>query len=152
MQVPWETLIDLGDGTYQASVTSPETEGADTISAIIISADDTVSVHSKAVITYIAPTSARDNYPSAGSYFLYQNYPEPFNPSTTIQYRVPEVSFVTLKVYDVIGNEIATLVNQEKQKGSYKLEFNAASLPSGVYFYQLKAGSYLNTKKMILLR
>ena len=146
------SVTDLGDGTYQAEITSPVTAGTDTISAAIISAGDTVSVHTKAVIIYIAPTSIKDDYPSAGSYFLFQNYPEPFNPSTTIKYRVSEVSFVTLKVYDVIGNEIATLVNQEKPKGSYKVDFNAASLPSGVYFYQLKAGSYLNTRKMVLLK
>ncbi|HKB87623.1 MAG TPA: DUF1028 domain-containing protein [Ignavibacteriaceae bacterium] len=146
------TVTDLGDGTYQAEITSPVTAGTDTISAVIISAGDTVSVHTKAVIIYISPTSIKDDYPSAGSYFLFQNYPEPFNPSTTIKYRVSEVSFVTLKVYDVIGNEIATLVNQEKPKGSYKVDFNAASLPSGVYFYQLKAGSYLNTRKMVLLK
>jgi len=146
------SVTDLGDGTYQAEITSPVTAGTDTISAVIISAGDTVSVHTKAVIIYIAPTSIKDDYPSAGSYFLFQNYPEPFNPSTTIKYRVSEVSFVTLKVYDVIGNEIATLVNQEKPKGSYKVDFNAASLPSGVYFYQLKAGSYLNTRKMVLLK
>ena len=146
------TVTDLGDGTYQAEITSPVTAGTDTISAAIISAGDTVSVHTKTVIIYIAPTSIKDDYPSAGSYFLFQNYPEPFNPSTTIKYRVSEVSFVTLKVYDVIGNEIATLVNQEKPKGSYKVDFNAASLPSGVYFYQLKAGSYLNTRKMVLLK
>ena len=145
-------VTDLGDGTYQAEITSPVTAGTDTISAVITSAGDTVSVHTKAVIIYISPTSIKDDYPSAGSYFLFQNYPEPFNPSTTIKYRVSEVSFVTLKVYDVIGNEIATLVNQEKPKGSYKVDFNAASLPSGVYFYQLKAGSYLNTRKMILLK
>ena len=146
------SVTDLGDGTYQAEITSPVTAGTDTISAVIVSAGDTVSVHTKAVIIYISPTSIKDDYPSAGSYFLFQNYPEPFNPSTTIKYRVSEVSFVTLKVYDVIGNEIATLVNQEKPKGSYKVDFNAASLPSGVYFYQLKAGSYLNTRKMVLLK
>ena len=145
-------VTDLGDGTYQAEITSPVTAGTDTISAVITSAGDTVSVHTKAVIIYISPTSIKNDYPSAGSYFLFQNYPEPFNPSTTIKYRVSEVSFVTLKVYDVIGNEIATLVNQEKPKGSYKVDFNAASLPSGVYFYQLKAGSYLNTRKMVLLK
>lgn len=90
---------------------------------------------------------------------LIQNYPNPLNPSTTIKYQIPEMSFVTLKVYDVLGNEIAALVNEEKPIGSYVVEFNAATLPSGVYFYQLKAmpnggqaGGYLETKKMILLK
>jgi len=83
---------------------------------------------------------------------LFQNYPNPFNPSTRIQYAVSSLQFVSLKVYDVLGNEITTLVNEEKSAGSYEVEFNATSLPSGVYFYQLNAGSFIKTKKMILLK
>ena len=85
-------------------------------------------------------------------YKLYQNYPNPFNPSTRIEYEIPEVSFVTLKVYDVLGNEIATLVNEGKPAGSYEVEFNASNLTSGIYFYQLNAGSFIETNKMILLK
>ena len=69
-------------------------------------------------------------------YVLFQNYPNPFNPTTTIKYQIPELSFVTLKVYDVLGNEIATLVNEEKPVGNYEVEFNASELSSGIYFYQ----------------
>jgi len=83
---------------------------------------------------------------------LFQNYPNPFNPSTSIQYAISSRQFVSLKVYDVLGNEITTLVNEEKPAGSYEVEFDASSLPSGVYFYQLKSGSFVETKKMILLR
>jgi len=83
---------------------------------------------------------------------LFQNYPNPFNPKTNIQYQVPELSFVSLKIYDVLGNEIATLVNKEKLIGSYEVDFDATGLPSGIYFYQLKAGSFIQTKKMILLK
>ena len=83
---------------------------------------------------------------------LSQNYPNPFNPSTSMQYTINSRQFVTLKVYDVLGKEIATLVNEEKPAGEYKVEFNAATLPSGIYFYQLKAGQYSETKKMILLK
>jgi hypothetical protein len=87
---------------------------------------------------------------------LQQNYPNPFNPVTTIKYQIPELSFVTIKIYDVLGNEIATLVNKEKPAGSYEVEFYPASgnlnLVSGIYFYQLKAGSFIQTKKMILLK
>jgi len=85
-------------------------------------------------------------------FILSQNYPNPFNPSTIIRYEIPERGFVTLKVYDVLGNEIATLVNEEKSIGSYAVEFNATGLPNGIYFYQLQAGSFVETKKMILLR
>jgi len=85
-------------------------------------------------------------------YKLMQNYPNPFNPTTTIKYQIPEMSFVTIKVYDVLGNEIVTLVNEEKSAGSYEIEFDATGLPSGIYFYQLKAGSFIQTKKMILIK
>ena len=90
------------------------------------------------------------------NYLLSQNYPNPFNPSTTIRYEIPERSFVTIKIYDVLGNEIATLVNEEKSAGSYEVIFNTeASIKnpaSGIYFYQLSAGNYTETKKMILLK
>ncbi len=88
---------------------------------------------------------------------LSQNYPNPFNPSTVISYRLPVTSDVTLKVYDVLGNEIATLVNEEKQPGNYEIEFNIHSdegrnLSSGIYFYQLKANDHIATKKMVFLK
>ena len=83
---------------------------------------------------------------------LYQNYPNPFNPTTKISYQIPEPSFVTLKVYDMLGNEIKTLVNEEKPAGEYKVNFDGKKLTSGIYLYQLKAGSYYETKKMILLK
>jgi hypothetical protein len=83
---------------------------------------------------------------------LSQNYPNPFNPSTKIKYHISELSFVTLEVYDVLGNKVATLVNEEKPAGEYEVEFNSNGLTSGIYFYQLKAGSFIHTKKMILLR
>jgi len=83
---------------------------------------------------------------------LYQNYPNPFNPSTTILYQIPELSFITLKVYDVLGEEIATLFNEEKPAGTYEIEFNAENLPSGIYFYRIQAGNYVATRKMLLLK
>ena len=83
---------------------------------------------------------------------LEQNYPNPFNPTTTIKYQIPELSFVTLKIYDVLGNEISTLINEEKPAGSYEVEFDAKILSSGVYFYRLQTGNYVETKKMVLLR
>ena len=82
---------------------------------------------------------------------LNQNYPNPFNPTTTIKYLIPEISFITIKMYDVLGNEVATVVNEEKAAGNYEVEFDASKLSSGVYFYQLRAGSFIETKKMVLL-
>jgi len=86
------------------------------------------------------------------NYNLSQNYPNPFNPSTKIRWQSPIGSWQTLKIYDVLGNEVATLVDEYKQAGSYEIEFNAVNLPSGVYFYQMRVGDYIQTKKMILLR
>jgi len=90
---------------------------------------------------------------------LSQNYPNPFNPITTIKYQIPEVSYVLIKVYDVLGNEIKNIVKEEKPAGSYQVEFSAVGLPSGIYFYQLRvypagggAGSFIQTKKMILIK
>jgi len=85
-------------------------------------------------------------------FVMNQNYPNPFNPTTRITYQIPELSFVTLKVFDVLGNEIKTLVNEEKPVGYYEIKFDASSLASGIYIYQLHAGSFIETKKMILLR
>ena len=85
-------------------------------------------------------------------FLLSQNYPNPFNPITKIKYSVPNSSQVVIKVIDILGNEIETLVNEEKPVGTYEVTWYAEGLPSGVYFYQLCAGSYIETKKMILLK
>lgn len=86
------------------------------------------------------------------SFSLEQNYPNPFNPTTNIQYAIGNRQTVTLKIYDVLGNEIAALVNEEKPGGEYEVEFNATGLPSGIYFYKLTAGEYNQTQKMIYLK
>lgn len=85
-------------------------------------------------------------------YTLEQNYPNPFNPSTSIQYSVPGSEFVSLKVYDILGNEVATLVNEQKQAGNYKVNFDAKNLSSGVYFYSIRTGQFNQIRKMILLK
>jgi len=87
-----------------------------------------------------------------GYYSLQQNYPNPFNPSTRIHYAISSTELVTIKVYNVLGSEIETLVNEEKSPGTYELTWNAANLPGGVYFYRIKAGSFIETKKMLLLK
>jgi hypothetical protein len=81
-----------------------------------------------------------------------QNYPNPFNPSTVISYEIPNNSFVTLKVYDILGKEVATLVNEEKSSGIYRVTFDASHLPSGIYIYNITAGKYSQVKKMMLLK
>jgi beta-glucosidase len=85
-------------------------------------------------------------------YYLLNNFPNPFNPSTRIKYSIPQSTLVILKVFDILGNEIEILVNDEKPMGTYEVEFNAALLPSGVYFYRIQAGNFVQTKKMVLMK
>jgi hypothetical protein len=87
---------------------------------------------------------------------LYQNYPNPFNPSTFISYKIPSGNYIStftrLNVFTILGEHIATLVNEKQSPGNYQVEFNGNNLPSGIYFYRLQSGNYVDTKKMILLR
>ncbi|MEO8665511.1 MAG: T9SS type A sorting domain-containing protein [Ignavibacteria bacterium] len=85
-------------------------------------------------------------------YLLKQNFPNPFNPTTNINFSIPKSGFVTLKIYDVVGKEVATLVNEVKGAGSYIVGFNASSLPSGAYFYRIESNSFVDTKKMLLIK
>jgi len=105
------------------------------------------------------PTEVNENISTLPEKFmLSQNYPNPFNPSTVISYQIPVNTFVTLKVFDILGNEVATLVNEEQQPGSYKLQFispkanHNSQLSSGVYFYQIQAGNYFDSKKMVFIK
>jgi len=92
----------------------------------------------------------QENLPD--KFYLSQNYPNPFNPSTTIEYNIPKAGLVTLKIYDILGREVRTIVNKEKTAGSYKISFNASSFASGVYFYRLTSGGFTLIKKMVLLK
>ena len=104
-------------------------------------------------------SSVSDNKINAVDYYLFQNYPNPFNPSTKISFTIPNVTLsgvegsrVQLKVFDVLGNEVATLVNEYRNAGRYEIDFNASKLASGVYFYRMQAGSFIQTKKMMVLK
>ena len=97
------------------------------------------------------PTVVKDK-PVPEDFMLEQNYPNPFNPSTNIGYQLADGSKVTLKIYDVLGKEIATLINEYKPAGKYEIEFDASNLPSGVYFYQLISGENIATKKLVLIK
>ncbi len=123
---PVSIFIDLGnDGTF----------------------DDTIFVKNQA-------TNIEDegSLLSPDSYNLAQNYPNPFNPTTTIKYSVPQRSNVEIKVYDILGKEILTLVNEEKFRGVYSVTFNASGLSSGIYFYRMQSGNFVKTKKMLILK
>lgn len=97
-------------------------------------------------------TSSRNSNIKLNNYTLYQNYPNPFNPTTTIKYEVPKSSFVTIKVFNILGKEVATLVNENESTGIYSVQFNASVLSSGVYFYIMRVGDFVSTKKLVLLK
>jgi hypothetical protein len=124
------TLVDIG---------SHESDPSNDVTARLVggSPDKTVAT----------PNSSEPN-----EYSLSQNYPNPFNPITTIDYSIKSAGLVTLKVYDMLGNEVASLVNERKEPGNYNVTFDAANLPRGIYLYALKSGNFLATKKLILLK
>ena len=127
------------DTEYYISVTCYDTDGNESwfAKSVSFTTGDPVNVYETDMVL---------------DFTLLQNYPNPFNPSTIIKYQIPELSFVTLKIYDVLGNEITNLVNEEEPIGSYEIEFDATTLPSGIYFYKLQAGNFVETKKMVLLK
>ena len=100
----------------------------------------------------IVNTTSVDDPETIKEFNLSHNYPNPFNPSTKIKYAVPQSSQVIIKVFDIIGNEIETVVNEQKNKGNYELTWYAGNLPSGIYLYQLRADSFVQTRKMVLMK
>ncbi len=83
---------------------------------------------------------------------LSQNYPNPFNPTTTIKYSIAKSGLIILALYNLVGEEVSVLVSRQVNAGFYEIEFNATSLPSGIYFYRLQAGNFVETKKMVLMK
>ena len=153
---------DLGFGTtasWHKTDSGFVFKGDFSFDTTITDANSTEKKHSEEhVIVYVTPysklTSVKSPFESSipGGYKLFQNYPNPFNPTTRISYSIPKSSFVSLKIYNALGQEVADLVNEEQQPGNYSLSFNASALSSGVYFYKINAGSFSNTKKFILLK
>jgi len=119
------------------------------------SSQATVSFTTRSAATFQLGTTSVERDDSKGTpdgYALQQNYPNPFNPTTSIEFSVLQSGFVTLKVYDLLGKEVATLVNEPKGVGNYRVAFDARDLPSGTFFYTLRSGSYVEMKKMILMK
>lgn len=123
------------------------------ISYIELNVNGSVTNHKVVEYNVQSPTDVDENPQQLVNEFdLLQNYPNPFNPSTVINYQISKSNRVTLKVYDIIGNEIATLVNNHQPAGKYSVEFNASNLPSGIYLYRLEAGDFVQTRKMTLIK
>ena len=97
-------------------------------------------------------TDVIDSHNLPGNYKLYQNYPNPFNPTTNFEFRIAEFGLVTLKVYNTLGEEVATVINKELPAGNYKYQWNAGNLASGIYFYHMQAGKFTRTKKLLLMK
>ena len=131
-----------------------EVDTGDYYASIIVNSNDpfTPSVVVPIHMIVSSTVGIEDNLNIPLAFNLYQNYPNPFNPRTTIKYSIPELSKVKLTLFNLLGEEVTTLVNEEKNAGNYSVEFNAATLPSGVYFYQLKAGEFISSKKMVLMK
>jgi len=137
--------------TIELAIIAPNELGQYTADIVLESNDPDSSITSlQVVLDVITGVEEENSLPTV--YSLYNNYPNPFNPSTTINYDLPKQSNVTLKIYNIVGEEIATLINQEQNAGRYQVQWNAAQLASGIYFYQLKSGDFVSTKKMILLK
>lgn len=131
------TLIAPSAGTYtvNAGFKNPSKQWGTTSAVINITGTDESLID-------ISPTNFK----------LYNNYPNPFNPSTKIRYAIPQTAFAVLKVYSITGQEVATLINEEKTPGVYEVNFDATKLSSGVYIYRLQAGSFIDVKEMVLLK
>lgn len=141
--------------------TAPATPGTDTLYAngnsVNLNGDsdgDSWNFAPNKVLTITAPTQGiHENFSSQKKNFaLLQNYPNPFNPATSISFQIPTGENVLLKVYDALGNDVQTLIQEYRPAGSYNINFSGSSLPSGMYYYRLSTGSFSQTKKMILLK
>jgi len=104
------------------------------------------------IIRVISSVGVNDNAVQPNQFTVEQNYPNPFNPTTTIRYTLTQSGLVTAKVFNILGEEISTVVNGVESAGSHEIQFDAANLPSGIYFYRIQNGSFTQTKKMLLLK
>lgn len=149
-----------GDGGLGIMNTASENLGVDDsliiYMAIVVGANrgemETVMTAAEAKYASVFTSVERNNESIPTEFSLKQNYPNPFNPSTTIKWQQPRQGFTTLKVYSALGNEIATLVNQEMNAGSYSINYDFGNISSGIYFYTLTTGNFSSTKKMILIK
>ena len=166
--LPFPTIQDTiyWEFGYTANESSPEWDtiyscGLSLVWDSIPDFRDRWNFGSKYPIKILSVTDADKNLNQPNDFVLFQNYPNPFNPTTKIGFQISDFGFVSIKVYDLLGNEVVTLVNEEKPAGNYEVEFNVTQSAyggsrtenaSGIYFYKLEAGNYTETKKMLLLK
>jgi hypothetical protein len=146
------TTVFISGANANAQNPSITTDANDTFYSVWSDnrSDDKDVYFSKGKITIVGVEEEANNIPA--QFELMQNYPNPFNPSTVIRYNLPISGNVTLKVFDLLGKEVAVLVNEHKPAGTYEIEFNGMGLSSGTYFYQITAGNYSSTKKLVLIK
>jgi hypothetical protein len=157
-------LVLLNEGEYNLKIEGPDTLDLDWsiyLNGSFFVTGDSLLVNSSigqiVNVDFRSPiiiSDVKDYFESQipSNYYLMQNFPNPFNPSTLINYSIPEQTHVILKIFDMLGNEIKTLVNKEQYAGNYEVKFNASFLSSGIYFYRLQTGSFTDTKRMILIK
>ena len=156
-----ETSIDFYSATRagdQLMWTSPVLAAGDHVFKLRVTGSKNTSSTDKWVvpdrvdILESNTSSVREVFPIPVNFSLDQNYPNPFNPSTVINYHIPLNSHVTMKIYDELGREIRTLVDEVKTAGNYSIKFDASALPSGVYFYRIQTKSFVDSKRMVLIK
>ena len=148
IQWTWEPILSGYSGAWPVFGVDVDEDGDTDILTTASTGNKVTWLENTTIITHLEDES----YNIPDQFHLYQNYPNPFNPTTKISYQIPETGFVSIKVYDVLGNNIATLINGQKPKGKYEVEFDAIGLTSGIYYYQLKTDEFVETKKMILMK
>jgi hypothetical protein len=150
----WITITSGSSGTNSGTInlSYQANTGNYRVGTILVSADGAIGDPQTVEIRQSTSTKIEDVNIIPTRFILNQNYPNPFNPSTRIQFGIPKESFIILKVYDLLGNEIETLIKQTLSPGTYFANFDAGKLNNGIYFYRLQAGEYSQTKKMILLK
>jgi len=149
---PSKQTTSTGSYVFNFKYTAPATEGMQTLYATGCSSKAQWNFAQNFAVNITNATGVFGGEGGIKSFELYPNYPNPFNPSTQIQYQIPVNAFVTIKVYNVLGNEVETLVNTYKEAGYYTVEFSGAKYSSGIYYYKLTAGNYSATRKMVLLK
>ena len=143
----WNIFSTINWYSYLSNINAVSASDGGTLLLIETTTDGILSYKIEGPASVKATTETEVSH-----YALFQNYPNPFNPSTEIRFSISRLSMVTLKIYDLLGREVATLVNEERPAGNYGLKWDASNMPSGIYFYQLQAGAFVQTKKLVLVK